>query len=154
MMRSILGFLAGWVAMSLVVMGLFLLGPMALGVERVFEPERYEASTLWVVLAMGIGVLGGFTGGWVGARVGRGRGAVLALATVLVIASIRSAFAPVSSAEPAPRPPGQSVLEALQGAREHGREPLVTRVTNPLVGLIGLALGASLALRGSRRREG
>jgi hypothetical protein len=45
------------------------------------------------------------------------------------------------------------VLEALSEAREHAREPLVTRVSNPLVGLAGLFLGAGLALRGRGQRD-
>jgi hypothetical protein len=46
------------------------------------------------------------------------------------------------------------VLDALSAAREHPREPLVTRVSNPLAGLLGLWIGAQLALRRGRKERG
>ena len=153
-MRAVAGFLAGWLAMGLVVFGLFLVGPLVLGIERVFEPGLYQATPLWIGLAMGIGLLGAMLGGWVAARLGRGRGPAVALAVLVVVSTILSELSrkPETDAT-AVRPPGQSVLEVLMESREHAFEPLVTRVTNPIVGLLGLWLGASLALRGARRRE-
>lgn len=156
MLRSISGFVLGWLVMGLLVMASFVVGPLVLGVERVLEPGTYEATTLWVVLAMGIGLVAGAAGGWVAARVGRGTGPVAALALLMVLSTACTELNRSPAPEPAApveRPAEQDVMELLAGMQEHGREPLVTRIGNPLVGLLGLALGAGLALRGARRRE-
>jgi len=152
MKRAILGTVAGWVTMALVVMAGFVAGPLALGLDRVLEPGTYRATALWIGLAMGIGLIGGAAGGFVAARVSRGRGAVLALIALVLVGTLASEL----TREPAPDPPiarpaDQPALEALQAAQEHGEEPPITRVTNPLVGVAGLLLGAALARRGKRR---
>lgn len=155
MKQSLFGFVAGWFTMSVLVMGLFVAGPALLGVERVFEPGRWEATPLWIGLAMGIGFVGGAVGAWVGVRVGRGRGPAVAMGLVMLVAGAVALTrpAPAPQGEPPARPEGLSFLEAMEGARQHGREPLVTRITNPLAGILGVALGAALALGGARRRD-
>lgn len=149
-MRAVGGFLAGWLAMGLVVIAGFLLLPLLLGIERVFEPGLYQATPLWIALAMPIGLAGGCAGGWLAARIG-GRGPVFALAALMLASTLLVELAREPDGPPAVRAADQSTFEALVAAREHAREPLVTRVTNPLVGLLGLGLGASLALRRSRK---
>jgi hypothetical protein len=152
-MRATAGVVAGWLTMGVLVMAGFAAGPMLLGVERVFEPGTYRAATLWIVLALFIGLLGAAAGGWVAARLGRGRAPVLVLAALMVLLTVSNELrrAPATDAPPVARPPQQSVFEALQASREHAREPLVTRVTNPIAGLLGLWIGAGLALRGGRK---
>lgn len=152
-MRAIGAAFAGWLTMAVVVLVLFVLGSLLLGLERVFEPDLYRATPLWIVCGLGIGLLATALGGWVAARLGRGRGPVLALDVLVVVGTLASELSrEPQAAAPGPRPPGQTVLEALKASRVHGVEPLVTRVTNPMVGLLGLWIGATLALRGSRRR--
>jgi hypothetical protein len=153
-MRAIVAVVAGWLTMVIVVMVLFVLGPLLLGLERVFEPGLYRATPLWIACGVAIGLLASALGGWVAARLGRGRGPVLALAVLVVVGTLASELTRKPLADPlAVRPPGQTAGEALRLSRKHSAEPLVTRVTNPIVGLLGLWIGASLALRGARRRE-
>lgn len=150
-MRALGGLVAGWLALGVIVIAGFAAGPALLGLERVFEPGSYRATPLWIAVALAIGLVAACAGGWLAARIGRGRGAPLALAVLVLVGAILSELRLTPEGAPVARPPEQSVLEALAASREHAREPLVTRVTNPLAGLLGVALGAALALL--RREE-
>jgi hypothetical protein len=153
--RAIGAAVAGWLTMVFAVMTLFAIGPLVLGLERILEPWLYRATALWIVCGMAIGLLAAGLGGWVAARLGRGCAPVFALAVLVVVGTLAGELTREPEAgPPAVRPSGQSVHEALQGSREHAVEPLVTRVANPIVALLGLWLGATLALRGARRRAG
>ena len=147
-MRSVLGVVAGWVTLALLVAAGFVLGPWLLGLERVFVPGEYRATPLWVYLAMGIGFVGALAGGYVATRIGRGRGPVAVLLLVVLGSTAVSELTREAPSEAPPaRPATESTLEALRAAQEHGEEPLLTRITNPLVGVLGLLLGARLARR-------
>lgn len=156
MRRAVLGAVAGWLAMSALVMLGFTLGPLLLGLERVFEPGTYQATPLWIALAALIGLGGALAGGWIAARIGRSRGPLIALAVLVVVGTVVNEARAVRTrgVEPAARPAGQSVLDALSAAREHAREPLITRIGNPIAGLLGLWIGVQLALRRGRKARG
>ena len=50
MLRLILGVIVGYIAMSLFFIAIFTGAYLALGQERVFQPDSYEVSTLWLVI--------------------------------------------------------------------------------------------------------
>jgi len=155
MMRSILAFGAGWLTilvapqatMMLLTLGMFLLG-LLIGPERLIADEGTDVMWLWRPMALGLSLVQGLAGGWVAARIGRRRGPAVALAIVVVltpmVASLRT---------PAPRRAEPTQVDAPV---EGGTMPAGARVMGvalPLLELLGLALGARLALRGARPRE-
>ncbi len=156
MMRTIFGIIAGYAVMAVVVMVGFIAGPMMLGAEQVFRPGEYAASSLWQWIAVGIGVVGGMAGGATCARVAgrRGAGAILALLVALAGAGLGLAAAPPTSDPPPARPANQPLAELFENAKKHSREPLFTRITNPLAGGVGVWIGATIAASCAARRAG
>jgi len=151
MIRMILGPIVGFVAMAVVVIAGFFVGPMLLGVDRVFSPGTYNATLLWQWIAVGIGLVGAFAGGLVCRLVARRDiPCYVLLALAVIPSSITIFFYPPAPEAPAVRPDGQSVMEALRDAKEHAREPLFTRITNPLAAGVGIMSGMVVA----RRRVG
>ncbi len=152
MLRSILAFVSGYLAMAVVVMVLFIVGPILLGVDRVLEPGTYTASSLWVGLAAGITLLGGLVGGVVSTMVARRwRPATILAASIFIMGMVSLAMAQPKP-EPPPRLPGLTIVEVLKNSAEYGSEPLFTRVSNPILGTLGILGGAALVRR--RKEEG
>ncbi len=50
MLKSILGVIVGYVVMAIFSFAFFTCAYLGLGVERVFEPESFDISTIWMVL--------------------------------------------------------------------------------------------------------
>lgn len=154
MIRRILGPIVGYVVMAVVVMVGFVVGPMLLGVDLVLSKGTYNATPLWQWIAVGIGLVGAFAGGLVCRLVARRDIPCYVLIAIAVIPSSVAIIVypppPAEPAEPAVRPDGLSVMEALRDSREHAREPLFTRITNPLAAGIGIGLGMLAARRINR----
>ncbi len=156
MIRMILGPIVGYIVMAIVVMVGFVVGPMLLGADMIFGKGTYNATPLWQSIAVGIGLVGAFAGGLVGRLVARRDiPCYVLLALAVIPSSIAICVYPPSPAEPAVRPDGLSVMEALRDSREHAREPLFTRITNPLAAGLGISLGMLAARRthASRARQ-
>lgn len=144
-MRSILGFIAGYITLAVIVMIGFLAGMFILGVDRVLQPESYDASMLWVLTALGITVIAAIAGGIVCQLIARSRNASIVLAVTLLVLGAAMGFAqPQPTNERPARPADQSTMEVLKAIKEVGREPLFTRITNPIGGAIGVLAGALL----------
>lgn len=155
MVRPILGVVVGYVVMSVVVVAGFLVGPLALGVDRVLTPGTYEASGLWVGIAMVISLAAALAGGAVCRLIARTPKSAYAIAAVVVVFGVFGLVMYKPAPSPAPvRPPEQTMEELMAGIQEHAREPLVTVVTNPIMGVLGV-LGGSWAVgrNAGRRRE-
>ncbi len=150
--RFLLAFFIGFVAMVIVVMIGFGLGPLLLGPDVVFKPGAYEATFTWQLIALGITLVAAFTGGVTARLIGRGPGVVYVIAVVAMAMAILGAVMepPVPEAPPA-RPVDQPITDVFVNAAKYGREPLFTKVTKPIGTAAGLLLGAWVVR--PRRRE-
>ncbi len=143
--RAILGAVAGYVAMALLVMTCFTAAWVVLGAEGSFEPASWEPNGTWLAMSFLAALVAAMVGGLTAVAIGR-QPAVLALASLtlvlgLVTAVLQMAKPPVTT----PRPAQVSNQEAATNAEQ----PTWVAWLNPLVGVAGVLIGGSL-----RRREG
>lgn len=139
---SALAVVAGYAAMAVLVMVAFVGGPLLLGVDRVLSPETYDATPLWQVLAMVISLSAAVAGGAVCRLLARRRGAgvVLALAVALLGAVVGIRQPPRPAVVPT-REPNLPLPQLFENAKTYAREPLLTRISNPLLAGAGVLLG-------------
>lgn len=88
MLKSILGVIAGYVAMTLFFFVVFTGAYLALGAERVFQPDSYEASTLWLVIYGVVYFCGGMLACFVCAAISGSRRTCQVLAFVVFIVGL------------------------------------------------------------------
>lgn len=149
MLRQIAGFIVGYILMMAIVVVGFLVAAILLGVDRVFQPGSHDASMLFVSIAMGITLTAALAGGATCTLIAASTRPAIVMAAIVVILGGIKIYTGAGRPEPPPRPAGQSLMEAFQTAMEHGREPLLTRVSNPVLGGIGVLLGMALVRRRS-----
>lgn len=139
MLKSILGVIVGYVVMAIFSFAIFTGAYFALGVERVFEPESYDASTIWIALMIAFGLLGGIVGGLVCAAISKSKGACTAFAgIVLAIGLIVSVMTMMKEKPDAARSGDITMVEAMQKVQT----PNWLCLVNPFVVAGGVLLGA------------
>lgn len=138
MLRQIAGAVAGYVVMAVFIVITFAVAMPVLGIDRLFEPGTYEASTFWIGVSLVLGFTGALLGGLVAAKVGQAPRSAHILAAFVLIFGLASAVAAMSDpARGVPRGPDAS----LSDIAEHVRQPLWVALLNPLVGVAGVLLG-------------
>lgn len=137
--RQIAGAVAGYLVMAVFIMVTFAIAFPLLGIERLFAPGTYEASTLWIALSFALGFTGALVGGMVAAGVGRATRAVHILAALVVALGVLSAFSAQGAADArgGPRGPDANMTDAMSFARQ----PLWISIVNPVVGALGVLIG-------------
>ena len=149
MLRSIVAVVATYIAMCVLIMGAFAGLWLGLGPDRLLQPGLWKGNLLLCIAAPSITVIGGLFGGWMCARIGRGRKPVMALAGVVLVLGLIMCYFTLQKPEPTgPREPGMTVQQIM----EKGREPTWLAIFNPIGGACavligGLVLGGKAAPR-------
>jgi len=141
--RSILGVVAGYVVMFLLIFLTFSAAYLAMGADAAFRAGNYEPSTLWLVVSFALGFLGALAGGctcvWIAKRV-KAAHALAALVMVIGLATAGMMMGAASDARPTARTGDVPNMEAMMNARQ----PLWVAFVNPFLGAVGVLLGARL----------
>ncbi|GJQ28215.1 MAG: hypothetical protein HBSAPP03_00990 [Phycisphaerae bacterium] len=138
MLRSILAVIVSYIVMAILVIGAFMAMWYGLGPDGLLQPGSYKGNMLISIAAPTIAGVGGLFGGWLCAKIGRGRGPVAALAAVVLVLGLTMAYFTLQKPYPAdPRPAGMTVKEIM----EVGREPTWVAISNPILGAITVFLG-------------
>lgn len=140
MIKSILGVIVGYAALSLFFLAVFACVYFALGVERIFQTDSYEVSVLWLALSAGIGLGGGILGGYVCAAISRSKRTCELFAAIVLI--ILVAFCIPKMRDPNPHWRAGDV--EFGDAMRLTQMPLWMHVLNPVLGAIGVLLGARM----------
>ncbi|HNR37930.1 MAG TPA: hypothetical protein PKN61_02730 [Acidobacteriota bacterium] len=143
MLRIVLAVIAGYLAMAVFVFATFSAAYLIIGTEGSFRPGSFDVSKLWIVVSIVLSIVAALVGGWVCARIGRRRAAVIALAVVVVALGLAvAAMEFTHSGEPVPaaRSGEISNFDAMQMAQQ----PLWLTLLNPFLGAAGVLLGARL----------
>ena len=143
MLRIILAVIAGYLSMAVLVFATFSAAYLIIGTEGSFQPGSFDVSTLWIVVSIILSIVAALVGGWVCARIGRRRAAVIALAVVVVALGLAVAameFTHGGKPVPAARSGEISNFDAMQMAQQ----PLWLTLLNPFLGAAGVLLGARL----------
>jgi|ERR1043166_5781646 FtsH-binding integral membrane protein len=141
MVKSIVGVIVGYIAVTLFAFAVCTCAYLGLGVERVFEPESYDVSTIWIVIMIGVALVGGVLGGLICAAISKSKGACMAFAIVILVVGIIAAVVTGMKEHPTtPRSGDVSNLEAMTKAQT----PAWLCYVNPALGAVGVMLGARM----------
>ncbi len=138
MLRNILGVIGGYVALAVFLGLAFTVLYLVLGTDGSYKPDSWEVSGLWVGLTIPIGIMAALLGGWVCRLISKKRGAVTALAVVVLALGIGEAAYQFSREAPTrARPADIPVFEAAS----ESRQPRWVAIANPIIGVVGVLLG-------------
>ena len=142
MLRAFLGLVVGYLVMAIFIAVVFMGAFLALGVERVFQPDSYEVSTLWLAISTGLSLCGAILGGYVCAAIGRSMRACQALAAIVVILGLLLCLPAMKRGSSGPNVRAGEIPD-LQAMRL-GVMPIWAHLLTPVLGAVGILLGARL----------
>jgi hypothetical protein len=145
MIRIIGSAIIGYIVIFVLVIVLMTASWFAVGIDGVFLPGVWDVTPTWLVLLLAAAIVAAVVGGYVSAMITPDRRGPLALVVIVVVLGIFFAL-PVLLDPGAPlpsRPDGLPMLEAMQ----NGRQPAWVALLNPVLGAIGVMIGAKLRQR-------
>lgn len=83
MLKSILAVIVGYIVMAIFAFAIFTCAYLGLGVERVFESESYDVSTIWMIIMIAVALVGGILGGLICAAISKSKGACMVFAGIV-----------------------------------------------------------------------
>jgi hypothetical protein len=143
MLRTIGAVVIGYVVLVLFVFVTFSLTYLLLGADGAFEPGSYNVSTLWLIISFVVGLLAAVLGGYVCASIARNARAPIILAGIVLVLGLLLAIPVVMT----PSEGGLQVREGNVGifeAMQNAKQPAWVALVNPIVGAIGIMIGARL----------
>ena len=142
MARKILGVIVGYVVMALLVFLTFSVAYLAMGANHAFKPGTYNVSLRWIALSFVLGLIAAIVGGYTCALIARSTGAAQVFAGVVVVLGILFAIPVLTGSDTRPntRPAEVPNMQAMQNART----PAWVALLNPIVGAVGVLVGASI----------
>ena len=143
-LRNILAAVLGYVVMFAVAFVLFSLMWMVLGADGSFEPGGWEVSGAWIGASIVLGAIVSMAGGFTCSKLAVSRQGVAILIGLVIVVGIVSAM-PDAPAGGGVRPEDVSMFDAMTSAQQ----PAWIRWLNPVIGVIGVVLGAQLEAKKS-----
>lgn len=143
MVRSILGVVAGYLAMFIFVFISFTSLYLLLGANGAFEPDTYEVSLIWIIISFILSIVAALLGGYLCVLISKNHKAALVLAGIVFVLGIAMAIPVLIDVEnevQEMRKADVPNLEAMQNAKQ---PPLVALLT-PLIGALGVFAGSKL----------
>jgi hypothetical protein len=142
MARKILGVIVGSVVMGLLFSLTFSVAYLALGANQAFKPGTYNASLRWTAFSFVVALVAAIVGGYTCALIARSTRAAQVLAGLALVWGIVVAIPTLTGSDTRPntRPANVSIMQAMQNART----PAWVAVLNPIVGAVGVLVGASI----------
>jgi uncharacterized membrane protein len=149
MARSIIAVIVGYVAMFIFVFTTFTGAFLLMGTDWSFKPNSFEASNAWNIMALVASLVIAVIAGFICAAIARGGKAPIALAIVVfalgILFAIPTLFANKQNANRI-RTGNISQMEAMQNATQPAWVPF----TFPILGAIGVLVGAKLKRKPDR----
>lgn len=145
MTRSIVAVIVSYVIMFILIFCAFTAEYMLLGPDHAFKPGTFVASNRWIAIAFAVNFVVAVIGGFICAAIAKGGKAPFALALVVFVIGLALAIpALFIKHQGAPRPRGPlPMTEAMTKAEE----PRWVPFTFPIVGVLGVLIGAKLKKR-------
>lgn len=147
---NLLAVITGYLSMAIVIMITFSLAYLILGPERSYQPRSWNVSTVWIILSIVVGLGGAWLGGKICIKIACNHLAPKYLIAWVVVLGITSAIMANQGDVEAIRNVQPSNWEAMQNSIQ----PVWLTWLNPLLGVLGVAVGSGLlnAGRGSSER--
>jgi hypothetical protein len=142
MLRAVLGVIVGYIVMALFVIVGISAAFKIMGADGTFEPERYDVTTKYVLVVLGVGFLAGIMGGCTCAWIARLPKLPMAMAAIILVFGILGALPYVMTGdqEVVVRPPEVDSLEVWKLARP----PAWVALLLPVIGAAGVLAGARI----------
>ena len=142
MVRGILGVVAGYVAMALLIFLMFTIAYLAMGANRAFNPGSFDPTLFWIVISFFLSFVAALVGGYTCATIAKSKRAAQVLAGLVLVLGIIVAIPVLTSGDARANNRTGDVpnIEAMQKARTPGWVALM----NPLIGAVGVMVGAGL----------
>ena len=145
MARAIIAVIVSYIIMFILTFLIFTCVYLAIGADTAFKPGSYDASNLWLAMAVGISLVVAIIGGFVCAAIARGGRAPVALAVVVFVLGLLLAIPALMVQKPnLVRSGNVSNMEAMQRAKQ----PIWVPFAFPFIGAAGVLIGAKLKRRG------
>ncbi len=143
--RAVASVVLGYVVMAAVVFGTFSIAYLVLGADRTYQPGTYDVTVLWIVVSFALSIGAAIVGGLTAAAIARSAGPPKVLAVVVLVLGFAMALGAMNAEPTTPnvRTANPSVFEASTVSRQ----PTWIAFVNPLVGALGVLVGATLARR-------
>ena len=149
MLRSILSVIAGYVAMFIVVFASFTAAMFIISVDSTYKPGSWDVSNLWLIISFVLGLVAAIVGGWVCAKIAKsGTPPKVLAALALVLGGLMSAMA-IYAPAPVEAPPARTADVSPFDAMQYSKAPTISHVLNPIIGAVGVLIGAALVKRRS-----
>lgn len=137
MIRSILAVVVTYLIMVVLIVGVFASLWIGLGPDRLLEPGSWKGNWFLSIAAPSITLIAGLFGGRLCARIGRGRGPVIALGAIVFVLGMVMCVVTIQKPFPEdPREPGLTMPQIM----EKGREPTWLLVLNPILGSLAVLM--------------
>ena len=143
MLRSIVGVIVGYAVISIFFLVTFTGVYFTLGVERIFQPDSYQVSTLWLILSAIISIFGSMLGGYVCAAVSKSERTCQVFAGIVLVILIVFCLPKMRDEGPHVRAGEVSNMDAMRLTHM----PVWMHLLNPVLGAMGVLLGARMKLR-------
>lgn len=139
MLKAILGVIVSYIVMAIFITVLFFGGFFALGVDRFFQPDSYQVSTLWLAISFLISISSAILGGYICAAISRSMKTCKVLALIVLVLGILLCL-PKMREDPVNRAGDVPTLQVTQLAQM----PVWAHVLTPILGAIGILVGARM----------
>ena len=140
MLRSIIGMMVGYVALTLFFFATFACAYFVLGVERIFQPDSYEVSPLWWVFSAAISLVGSALAGYICAAISKSQRTCELFAGIILVILILFCIPKMRDRVPHPRVGEVSYMDAMRLTQM----PIWMHVLNPGLAALGVLLGARM----------
>ena len=142
MIRGVAGVIVGYVVMALLIFLTFSVAYMGMGTNRAFNPGSFDPSLFWIVISFFLSFVAALVGGYTCAVIAKSKRAAQVLAGLVFVIGIIVAIPVLTSGDPRRNVRTGDVpnLEAMTKARTPGWVALM----NPLIGAVGVMVGAGL----------
>jgi ABC-type transport system involved in multi-copper enzyme maturation permease subunit len=146
--RKIIGVIVGYIAMAVVIFLSFTAAYLAMGANQAFKPGVYDVSLRWAAISIVLSLIAAIVGGYVCTLIARGTRAAQILAGLVIVLGILVAIPVLTGRDTRPnkRPEEVPNLQAMQSART----PKWVAILNPIVGAVGVLVGAGIRQKTAR----
>lgn len=142
--RTILAVVLGYVVMAVVVMGGLTGAYLGMGADGAFEAGAYQVTTMWIVVMSAVGLVAAMIGGFVCAKIGKSKGAVLGLlGLIVVLGAVQVVFVAMAE-EPLPEDKIRTADVDSMEAMMRAEKSVGLAALDPIIGVIGVFIGAPL----------
>lgn len=147
MLKSIVAIIVSYAAMIVFFFAAFTGCYIALGANRAFQPDSYEVSMLWILLALVVSLLGSMLGGYICAAISRNTRTYQVFAFIVFLLGLLACI-PAMKRNPDWPNVRAGEVENLQ-AMQLAVTPMWAHLLTPVISAVGVLAGAGMKRRGN-----